>query len=504
MTSLGDYLQLRNASSTSGVQGTQSSGGARRASGAAASNPSVFMGKTGATGGVGDNLSITGSSRTPEQIQAEIDELTKQKEANTTKINNLKSEIETLKSELEANKAEIQRKEQEAAQKRQQAAQKQQEAQQQQENAKNNFQQQSEQIAQAEIQKYNEANQNGQGMTKEELSANIAKALPQVAGLDNAQSAAQAATDLDSEADSLDIEISNLKTRNSDLSGQINVKELEVKDLEEENEAIDARLGELQEELANAQTQSSGNGQGGSNSAGTGDPIGFEVDGEMYEFIVDDGAFDETSDFLGYEDQWAAMEKLDADSNGTVDIKELQAGNIKLVNTKGEVADIEKLFGSEFSVDLNSYDKNGQYDIDSGDHDGDGIANQQLLGTFNVNLGNNKTVTGRNTLDDTKWLSEQFGIKNSSSSVSSPFGKVSSTNNAVDNSNTSNSNNIFSQTKQQSVKGEDASVARTEAEIEEIKNETITNAVNSVEEDDKNKDDDKKKLQTNPFGYFNN
>lgn len=149
------------------------------------------------------------------------------------------------------------------------------------------------------------------------------------------------------------------------------------------------------------------------------DPIGFAMTDEngdqvKYDFIVDDGEFDSTSDFLGADNQWAAMQALDTDGNGTVSSEELAAGNIKAVKTDANgnktVVDLATEFGSDFSIDLNSYKEGGSYaGIGNSDADGDGVLDQELLGTFNLNI-NGQSVQGYNTLDDVDWLSENYKI----------------------------------------------------------------------------------------------
>ena len=108
------------------------------------------------------------------------------------------------------------------------------------------------------------------------------------------------------------------------------------------------------------------------------------------------------------------MQALDTNGDGKVDTDELDAGKIKVVSGNNKGSSARDLFGDNFFVDLKSYDKNGQYaGLETNlDDDGDGIANQQLLGTFNVNI-NGQDIKGYNTLDDTDWLSNKFGITSS-------------------------------------------------------------------------------------------
>lgn len=252
-----------------------------------------------------------------------------------------------------------------------------------------------------QVQAYIEANKNGEGMSQDDLRSNIngaldAIGLPQIAPLFNALAKASGILD---EVDSL---LGDLRT----LIDETNSIELELSTLD--NGIKLAEAVEAEKTAAN-------------NSC---DPIGFEFDGANYDFIVgDEDGFNSTSDFLGADDQWAAMQALDTNNDGIVDMDEFNAANIKLVKTEGDsqsVVDIADVFGDDFSVDLNSYnsafaDENpaSYAGISTGDHDGDGIADQTLLGTFNLNI-NGESVQGYNTLDDTEWLIQKYGI-------SSPF-----------------------------------------------------------------------------------
>ena len=60
---------------------------------------------------------------------------------------------------------------------------------------------------------------------------------------------------------------------------------------------------------------------------------------------------------------------------------------------------------------MSSYQEGGSHSaVDTtSDSDGDGTADQTMLGTFNVNA-NGQTISGYNTLDDVDWLAENYGI----------------------------------------------------------------------------------------------
>ena len=318
-----------------------------------------------ATGGIGDTFTSSAANGatgvTSAQIQAEIEQLEAKKQENYSKINELEQKIESLIQKAEAKIAEAIKK---------------------QENISKEHQEECKKVVEEQMKAYVEANKNGEGMTKDQLNQNIKNALPNVPGLSEAMSGLTETNGIVDEIDSSVESLKSLITETQDLESQIADKQVELE------AAIAAEA-----------------------AAKKCDPIGFEFDGETYDFIVDDGNFDSTSDFLGADNQWDAMQKLDTNGDGSVDTKEMQAGNIKVVNSKGQVGDISKIFGEDFSVDLKSYNKNGSFaGIDTTkDSDGNGVNDQTMLGTFNLNI-KGQSVKGYNTLDDQSWLSNKYGI----------------------------------------------------------------------------------------------
>lgn len=305
-------------------------------------------------------------------------------------------ELEEMKAELEDKKAENYDKmgkiEDKIEELIDEATEKVEEAEGEYETAQEQYQEDAKATLKEQMKAYVAANkEDGEGMTREQLQQNIANALPNAPQVAEVFNAYAEATGLLDEVDSLVF----------DLRGIIE----ETKTIEDQISSLDNSI-----EMAKAAEE----------AAKSCDPIGFETeDGTKYDFIVDDGAFDSTSDFLGAEDQWAEMEALDTDGDGIVNNEELKAGNIKMVKTEADgtqsVVDVAEEFGEDFSIDLNSYksaEEGAQYaGIDAGDHDGDGTANQELLGTFGVNLGDGEeAITGYNTLDDTEWLADEYGL----------------------------------------------------------------------------------------------
>ena len=224
-------------------------------------------------------------------------------------------------------------------------------------------------------------------MTKEELEANLSKSMPDSPNLAKALAKYVTASRELAEVDSL------LGTLNSLI---VDTNTIEM-DLANKNEAL-----KKAEEAASSSQKSCT------------DPIGFMKDGARYDFIVDDGSFDSTSDFLGADNQWASMEQLDSDGDKVIDAKELKDAGIKMVKTvngKQQVVDVADEFGEDFKVDLTSYSQGGSFDgIDTAkDSDGDGTVDQQLLGTYTIKIGN-ENIKGYNTLDDTDYLAQEYSL----------------------------------------------------------------------------------------------
>jgi len=160
------------------------------------------------------------------------------------------------------------------------------------------------------------------------------------------------------------------------------------------------------------------------NRGGCCDPIGFVVENEdgqqiQYDFVVDkdnDNKLNNTNEFLGAQNQWAEMEAIDGingtQKDGIITADELEAAGVSVVaNKSNDLNDISDTLGEDFSIDLNSYQQGGTHSaIDTiSDSDNDGVANQSLLGVFNVNI-DGKTVQGYNTLDDVDYLNQEYNI----------------------------------------------------------------------------------------------
>lgn len=317
-----------------------------------------------------------------QKVKEELEALEEEKQKNIDKMDKIEDEINTLADKAAKNIAE--------AAAAQQAA------------VKEN-QDESQATVDEQLQAYIAANkEGGEGMTREELQNNIKNAVPGDPDLGNALSAAVEASEQLAEVDSLLGDLNSL-----------------IKDTQAIEMEIDAKTQEFEAAVKADQEAAAAK----SSSNGCCDPMGF-VSGEgdnavQYNFFVDkdgDGDLSQTNEFLGAQNQWAEMQAADLDMDGTVTAEELEQSGISLKGSDGSVISSADqyidAFGEDFSIDLNSYEEGGSHSaVDpNADSDGDGIADQQLLGTFNVNA-NGESIKGYNTLDDVDWLSENFGVE---------------------------------------------------------------------------------------------
>ena len=353
-----------------------------------------------------DSVEIGGDLYQPstetEDLEAELGELQETVGANgTTGVSGTNSttstsndEIEDKKDELDANQQRMEAVEAEIEKLSEEVAQTIADALALQEAAVAEQKEETEKAIKEQIQAYVDANKNGDGMTQEELQANIQSALPNTPNLAGALAKVIDANTQISEIDGLLSELKGLITDSANLQDEI--------------EALEKSSA-------------------GSKSGGCTDPIGFVSNNVEYNFFTDkdnDGQLSQTNEFLGSENQWEEMKAADNDGNGTVTAEELAANNIFLAGADGNVIKdaqgYKDAFGEDFSIDLNSYAEGGTHSaIDTtSDTNGNGTVDQTLLGTFNVNV-NGEDVLGYNTLDDTEWLSENYGIENSSAASGS-------------------------------------------------------------------------------------
>ena len=310
-------------------------------------------------------------------------------------------ELKAMKEELEAEKQEnldkmeaIEEKVEELIDKSEELVEK---AIKQQEDDQAEYEEESKKIVKEQMKAYVDANKEGEdGMSRQELQSNITGALKDIApGVAETFNAIAEATGL---LDEVDTYIGELRTLIIDT------------------QAIEGEISALDGSIAAAEAAEAA----ACDPPPSCDPIGFETeDGARYDFIVaDEDGFNETSDFLGAEDQWAEMEALDTSGDGIVSIDEFEAANIKMVKTdangsQSEVG-IREIFGDDFAIDLSTYKDantagyNGN--LSTGDADNDGTLDQELVGTFEVQGVADEAIQGYNTLDDVDWLAENYNI----------------------------------------------------------------------------------------------
>ena len=356
-------INLTSLLKTANVQQTSSANSTSKAE----SSTKAFVEKS-----TEENGEITSTSDKA-KLKEELETLEKLKKANVQKMEKIEKQVENLAKQAEQNILEAAKKQEKAVEQNEEQAKK---------------------ALNENIEAYIKANkEGGKGMTKDELQANIRKSMPDAPGLGNALAKLTAARAEIAQIDSLLGSLNGLILEVEGLNLDISSKQADY------DKACEAEEPPAQKCC---------------------DPIGFTVgEGEnqvRYDFIVDDGSFDTTSDFLGADNQWAEMEALDLDQNGTVTAQELSKGKIKAVKTtpdgKQEVVDIAKEFGDDFTIDLSSYQQGGSHSsIDTeADFDNDGVIDQKLLGTFDVNVGG-QSIKGYNTLDDVDYLNKQYGVE---------------------------------------------------------------------------------------------
>ena len=342
----------------------------------------------------------------------------------TLSIDDMQKELEQLKVERQLNVSKIEKYQEEIKTLSEEASNLIKEALKEQDKTIQEHEEKTQLAVQTEIDKYIEANKTKEGsMSKSELANNISNAIgnPNLSkALEKILSANQEIAQIDDylgqinsltlEIEGLDLSISNTSTAIDDAQKKAEAEAAaQAAEQAKANDSEFATKEDLKEMMNSLKSGS-----------GCCDPIGFNVENQgektQYDFIVDDGKFDSTSDFLGAKDQWEAMKALDTDNDGIVNAKELKDGNIKAVKTDAtgnkQVVDLAEEFGEDFSVSLDSYKSGGSYDgIDTTkDADGNGVVDQNLLGTFSVNI-KGQSVQGYNTLDDTEYLKSQYGIE---------------------------------------------------------------------------------------------
>ncbi len=316
------------------------------------------------------------SGLTDEEIEERIDELKEKRDDLEKQMQEIESEIEDLSDAAKTNIMEA-LKEQKAISKE--------------------CEEEAQKALDENINAYIEANkEGGKGMSRDELQENLKSALPNMPDLSDAMAKLTEANEQINEIDSL----------LGDLNGLI---------LDAQN--IDCELSELEQESAErAEAQKCC------------DPQGFkDSEGNQFDFFIDkdgnNGLSNET-EFLGYGAGWQEMTSLDTDLNGSVDAKELTAGGVMVYKTAADgtkqAMSIEEAFGkdSDLSINTKQHDKAKEGIGPNNFFTGSGSENNQLMGTFDVNL-NGETLNGYQTNDDINWLNENYDFTNPTESLES-------------------------------------------------------------------------------------
>ena len=204
------------------------------------------------------------------------------------------------------------------------------------------------------------------------------------------------------------------------IEGENEVKEQEVQSLEQEEAQLEAEKVNAPEEKPETPKE----------------PQGFVVKGEdgsktQFDFFVDrdgNGGLTDASEFLGAqgfeqggkEGAWAEMTALDTNGDGSVDIKELDAGGIQVVKTTTdtngnriqESMSASEAFGkdSDIKISTTQHDYLSTSDIPEGFNQ---FANNTLLGNFDVTM-NGETYTGYQTADSMDYLNANYNFTSGS------------------------------------------------------------------------------------------
>ena len=386
------------------------------------------------------------------KIKEEIDALEEEKDANYAEMEKIEAAIEALTKKAEENimkAAKVQEQKVQEHEEETQAA------------------------VQENINAYVQANkEGGEGMTRNDLQNNIKSSLSSIPEVGDAISAAIEANAQITEIDSKLGELNSLIADTQEIESKIEAKTQQYDACKEAEKA--------QEEAKKAC-----------------DPIGFTMgEGEeqvQYDFIVDDGNFDSTSDFLGAENQWAEMAALDTDGDQIVSASELKDGNIKMVKTDAEgnqsVVSIAEEFGEEFSINLASYQEGGSHSAinSTTDADNDGTVDQELLGTFSMNI-NGQDIQGYNTLDDTDWLEQNYGLT-SKTDAETDVEKTDSTSYSMELKAHVDFFNTYTQKVQdlkEQLKATWVTLGQTEASLDALNGKATEEATEQVEENAEN------------------
>lgn len=315
------------------------------------------------------------------KIREEIEKLEEEKEENIEKMEKLEKEIEDLAKSAEENIMKAA-----AAQ----------------EAAVKEHEEETQAVLDEQLQAYINANkEGGEGMTRDELQANIKGAMPNTPEIGEAVAALTAASEQVSEIDSCLGELNKLISDTQLIEDEIEAKQGNY----------DTVMQAAEEAACNPQPC---------------EPQGFQDnEGNQYDFFIDkdgNGDLSNETEFLGYEGglegqeaAWSEMTDLDTNLDGVVDAEELSAGGVMVYKTDAngnqQAMTIEEAFGedSDLAISTTQHDEAKEGVGPNNFNVGEGSENNELWGTFDVTL-NGETLNGYQTNDDLEWLKDNYNF----------------------------------------------------------------------------------------------
>lgn len=230
--------------------------------------------------------------------------------------------------------------------------------------------------------------------------------------------------------------MSELERVLSDKKAEIEPYIAEIETIEGENEVIEQEVETIQQEEEQLEAEKLTAPEEKTCDPPPTEPQGFAIKGAdgsktQFDFFVDrdgNGGLTDASEFLGAqgfeqggkEGAWAEMTSLDTNGDGSVDIKELDAGGIQVVKTTTdangnriqESMSASEAFGkdSDIKISTTQHDYLSTSDIPEGFNQ---FANNTLLGNFDVTM-NGETYTGYQTADSMDYLNASYNFTSGS------------------------------------------------------------------------------------------
>ncbi len=354
-----------------------------------ATTPPAGTPTTNPTGGTTNNR---GTNRTQAQIEADLDALREKREALEQKIKENGGKIEEFKEEIDKLYKDI-------------------------EDTVDEYIDQAEDIAEdlkeqvkAATEKHIEKYKNGEYDSTKSLHNALAAEIQGILS----------ATAMQRLMSELERVLGDKKAEVEPYIAEVGTLEGETETIQGEIEGMETEEAELTEELEEAKEE-----------AKKADPQGFSIKGidgsiTQFDFFIDrdgNGGLTDASEFLGaqgfaaggQEESWAEMTSLDTNGDGVVDMKELDAGNVKVVKTTidangnkiQEAMSASEAFGNNSDLKINTQQKaasEGDVPVNFGDY-----ADNTVLGNFDVTY-NGETYTGYQTADTMDYLNDNYNF----------------------------------------------------------------------------------------------